>query len=473
MWRLFAIITALTLTAVAGAQTSDPSGAIEDFIDQAMPASGAPGLAYAVVDEGVVHAGARGEMRAGASRPVTEDTPFALGSITKSITALAIVQLVEAGQVELDAEISVYLEEFEGQAGRVITIRQLLSHTSGYSTLQGNQSHTDQTGLEDEFVARIRQLAQTPPAAEPGQQWQYSNANYLILGRLIEVISGRGFANYVETEILEPAGMASSFVGRGDIYETVATGHTPWFTGRRPVPERRTSIVMAPAGGVIGSAADVARFLVIMSNGEDDLISANGKAMMLEPASPVSPSYGLGWFLDAENGVAYHTGLSPGVETIAAVSLSDRRGAVVLINANSGLGFGLTGDLLSGISTLALGEPYESAGGGHLPTQLLYLMLLVLPVFFIAGIAGAWFFRAGLRAKSGASGLFSLWFPLLTTGAMSWVFLFLMPALFGAPLMTLRLYQPDMVILLIAGSVTGLGLALFRLGLFYVFRPAR
>lgn len=469
MWRIIALITSLALIGPVAAQDDTSSRMIEEFIDEAMPASGAPGLAYAVLDNGEIRTGARGEMLIGTSRPVTADTPFVLGSISKSFTAMAVLQLVEAGQVELDGAISTYLEEFEGQAGHAITIRQLLSHTSGYSTLQGNQSHTDQTGLEGEFSDRVRHLAETRPESEPGQAWRYSNANYLILGRLIEVVSGRGFAEFIEGEILVPAGMSSSFVATGGVHDTIATGHNPWFTGRRPVADRRTSNVMAPAGGVIGSAADVARFLDIMSNGEDDLISAAGKAMMVQPASPASPFYGLGWFVDVEGGVAYHTGLSPGVETIAVLSRSEPRGAVVLVNANSGMGFGLTGDLLSGISALSLGQTYER-GGNHLPTQSLYVMFLILPIFFVAGIVGAWCLRAGLRAKSGMFGVFSLWFPLLATGAMSWAFLFLLPTLFGVPLTTLFLYQPDMVILLIAGAVTGLALAVFRLCLVYVFR---
>jgi CubicO group peptidase (beta-lactamase class C family) len=466
---MIAILLALTLTAHVDAQTGEPPQSIEAFIDQVLPASRAPGLAYAIMEEGVVRAGARGEMLLGGGRPVAEDTAFSLGSISKSFTAMAVLQLVEAGQVGLDVEISAYLDEFEGRPGGAVTIRQLLSHTSGYSTLQGNQSHTDQTGRDDELADRVRGLAAAVPAFEAGRQWRYSNANYLVLGRLIEVVSGRDFAGYVQAEILEPAGMTNSFVAGGGTHESIATGHTPWFTGRRPVPEGPASNVMAPAGGVIGTAADVVRYLAIMANGEDDLISAANKAMMLQSASEASPFYGLGWFIDEANDVAYHTGLSPGVETIAALSRSEPKGVVVLINANSGMGFGVTGDLLAGVSALALGQTYE-AGGGHLGPQLLYLMLLVTPVGFLAGIIVAGILRAGLRAKSGLSGLLSLWFPLLATLAMSWIFLVLMPSLFGVPLATLYLYQPDMAILLVAGSATGVTLAVFRLGLFYLGR---
>jgi hypothetical protein len=199
-----------------------------------------------------------------------------------------------------------------------------------------------------------------------------------------------------------------------------------------------------------------------MMNGQDDLITADHKALMVRPASAASPHYGLGWFLDAEADAAYHTGLTPGVETIAVLSRSEPRGGVVLVNANSGMGFGVTGDILSGISALALGDTPES-GGSHLGAKSFFVMLLVLPLVFLAGVVTAWTRRAGLRAKSGAFGLFSLFFPLVATLAMAWVFVDLIPRLFGVSLATLGLYQPDMTILLIASSVCGVGFAVFRL----------
>lgn len=466
MWRYLAILGVLSLTAAALSQDDPQSGGIEAFLDRAVPAAAAPGLAYALFENGDVQLGERGERVAGSGLPVTEDTPFALGSISKSFTALAILQLVEAGGIGLDHGIGEYLDVFEGQPGAAITIRQLLSHTSGYSTLQGNQSRTGGTGEADGLANRVRQLATIAPAGQPGSQWQYSNANYLILGGLIETVSGLEYGEYIETRILQPLGMKDSFVADGEAHDTMAIGHTPWFGGRRPVADRRTARTMAPAGGVMASAADVARYLAMMGNGEDDLISAEHKAMMLHPASTASPHYGFGWFLDAEADAAYHTGLTPGVETIAVLSRAERRGGVVLVNANSGMGFGVTGDILSGFAAIALGDVPQN-GGNHLGAKSLYVMLLVLPVLFLAGIATAWVRRDGLRAKSGAFGAFSLFFPLVATLAMAWVFVDLIPRLFGVPLSTFNLYQPDMTILLIAGSVCGVGFAVFRLSVAY------
>ncbi|WP_297735722.1 serine hydrolase [uncultured Maricaulis sp.] len=475
MWRYLALILILALPAPAVSQEVPQPAEVERYLDDAMPAASAPGLAWALLENGQVRSGVRGERIAGSGQPVTDDTAFPLGSLSKSFTALAIMQQVEAGRLELDGGLADYLDVFEGQPGAVITIRQLLSHTSGYSTLQGNATGPGPDDEADTLAARVRQLARTAPAREAGTSWQYSNANYLILGALIETFSGLEYANYVETRILDPLGMDDSFVGGSDrgANAVVASGHTPWFGGRRALvaADQPTGDPMAPAGGIMGSAADVARYLAMMMNGEDDLITAEHKAMMLQPASALSPHYGLGWSLDVNSDVAFHTGLVPGAEAIAVLSPSQQRGGVVLVNANSGMGFGVTGDILAGMSALSLGEE-PRAGGGHLGTQSLYLMPLVLLLFFLAGSVTAWLRRDGLRAKSGASGAFSLYFPVLATGVMAWVFLDLMPKLFGAPLMTFKLYQPDMVILLVASSVTGVSFAVFRLAVAYTGRQA-
>jgi hypothetical protein len=83
-------------------------------------------------------------------------------------------------------------------------------------------------------------------------------------------------------------------------------------------------------------------------------------------------------------------------------------------------------------------------------------------------MVGAWFRRAGLRAKSGVFGAFSLWFPLLMSLALAWVCVWLIPQLFGVGLSTFSLYQPDFVVLLVATAVTGVIWAVFRLGVFYI-----
>jgi CubicO group peptidase (beta-lactamase class C family) len=445
-------------------------GPIDDFIASEMPFSGAPGLAYAVVKDGAIHSDARGEIVIGSGRKVTPDTPFLLGSISKSFTALAVMQLVEAGQVDLDIAISHYLKVFVGRPGHAITIRQLLSHTSGFSTLQGNQTHKDPTPGKDELSRQVERVAQWAPAYEPGNKWEYSNANYQVLGALIEALSGLDYASYITTRILQPIGMNHSFVADGQPHDAIARGHLPWFGTKRPLEEGKTDRATAPQGGVIASANDLASYLAIMMNGEDDIISAKGKASMLRPASDASPFYGFGWFIDAEKGTVFHTGAVPGTETLATLVPAEKKGAVVLVNAGSGIGFGETAQLRNGISARALGLAYPGEGS-RWQQKALFVVLALLPLAFLLSMIWAWLHRVELRAKSGAFGLFSLWFPLFTTLGMAWFFFYLIPQLFGVSIGTLRLFQPDLGLTFVATAATGVMWAVFRLGVAYSGKP--
>lgn len=457
-----------------GAVVPAPASAdsIETFIDHEMPASRVPGLAYAVVADGEpTSGGARGVLRAGGNQEVTTDTPFLSGSISKSFTALAVMQLVEAGQVDLDAGLAQYLSDFSGQPAGVVTIRQLLSHTSGFSTLQGNTSIGDNSGGADELARRVEALAGVTPAYLPGQRWEYSNTNYEVLGRVIEVVSGQEYQAYIAEHILEPVGMHDSFVADGEVHPAMATGHTPWFWTTRALPENTTRRGTAPQGGVVASAADLGRYLQMMMNGRDDVLSAEGKSQMMRPAGGAATFYGFGWFVDTRDGTVWHSGSTPGVETLVTMVPSEQRGAVVLVNGGSGVGFGETTALRDGITALALGLDYEGEGS-RWPQKALFLSLALLPVLYLVSILWAWRHSAAIRAKTraGLPGLFSLWFPLFTTLVAAWVILLFVPNQMGAPISTIRLFQPDFGLVLIACAVTGVLWAVSRLVVAYTGR---
>ncbi len=456
--------------AVAAAPADAPDDSIEEFIDKEMPASGVPGLAYAVVDDDaeITAAGARGVARMGEERKVTTDTPFLTGSISKSFTALAVMQLVEEGKVDLDADVAQYLDTFSGRPAGAITIRQLLSHTSGFSTTQGNEPFSGVTGGQDELAGRVDQIAKTAPANQPGQGWEYSNVNYQVLGRLIEVVSGQDYQAYVAGNILEPVGMGSSFVSDGKVHESMATGHTSWFTTKRALANSATDRGTAPQGGIVASATDLARYMQMMMNGEDDVLSAEGKALMMRPASAASPSYGFGWYVEPDGGV-WHTGASPGFESLAWMLPAQKKGAVVLVNAGGGVGFAETTELRTGIAARGLGIDYDGEGSRWSQKALL-IGLVLLPIGYLLGMLWVWRHRAAIRGKSGVGGRFSLWFPLLTTLAAAWVILVLVPGLSGSPLPNLVQFQPDFVLVLIATAVMGVAWAVFRLAVAYTGR---
>jgi CubicO group peptidase (beta-lactamase class C family) len=471
--QLLAILALGLSTALPG---SAPDGSIEDVIDREMPASGVPGLAYAVVADGETTAvGARGVVEIGGDTEVAPDTAFVIGSISKSFTALAVMQLVEAGEVDLDAPVSQYLDVFAGGPAGPITIRQLLSHTSGFSTLQGNVSAAAARGGDpsatDVLERAVDARADVTPAYRPGERWEYSNLNYQILGRLIEAVSGQEFQAYVTAHILEPVGMVHSFVADGRVHDAMATGHTPWFGTRRALAERPTDRATAPQGGVVATAGDLALYLQMMMNGQDDVLSAAGKAQMMRPAGGAATFYGFGWFVDTGNGTVWHSGSTPGVETLATMLPAEGKAVVVLVNGGSGVGFAETTQLRNAVTAQALGLDY-SGEGSRLPQKALFVGLVVLPVLYLAAMVWAWLHRAAIRDKSraGIAGRFSLWFPLLTTAVAAWFILVLVPRLFGSPLANLYLYLPDVVLMLLASALTGVLWAAFRLGVAYTGR---
>ncbi|NCP18191.1 MAG: beta-lactamase family protein [Erythrobacter sp.] len=474
MRRLLAVLLLFApVAAFAGSLYAGSTGrTIERFVEQEMQGSALPGVAWAAVEGDEITTGAQGTADAAGNQPVTPQTRFLLGSISKSFTALAVMQLVEAGEIDLDAPVSTYLQAFDGKPAGAVTIRQLLSHTSGYSTLQGNSAPKDSESGTTAIARRAQWYAQQQPATAPGTVWDYSNANYLILGRVIETVSGVPYPDYIASRILQPLGMKNSYVSGGKTRGELARGFTPWFGSMRPIEAQWTGLGSAPQGGVVSTAGDLARYLQVMMNGQNDILSAAGKAQMLEPAGDVSPGYGFGWMVNSEERSAYHTGLSPGFETIAAMIPAQRRGVVVLTNGVSGMGFAETGNLRYGIVARGLDLPQAPDGGGWM-RKVNYISLAAAPVVLLLAIVWALFRRDALRTKrSSKFGLFSLWFPLLAMAGVAWVCVVTIPNLFGVSLATLNLFQPDMTLLLLATAVLGLVWAAVRLRIAYSGRPA-
>ena len=186
-----------------GARPTGPASITEldAWFDRQMGDAAIPGAAMVVVRDGeVVDVHTYGVADDRGTR-ITGSTPFIIGSLTKSMTALAVMQLVQAGRLSLDTQVVDVLPDFalaDPEATRAITIRDLLDQTSGLSTAAGLRPlSTPVTSLE----ARIDELHQVAPVSAPGAAYHYSNANYLVLGRIVEVVSGTDFSTYLRTHI--------------------------------------------------------------------------------------------------------------------------------------------------------------------------------------------------------------------------------------------------------------------------------
>jgi CubicO group peptidase (beta-lactamase class C family) len=187
-----------------------------------------PGLAVGVITGGrVAYAGGFGVMRVGTDRPVTSRTLFHMASVTKTLVATSVMQLVEAGQVVLDTQVTTYVRDFEMKDPRyrAITVRELLTHTAGMPDV--TDYRWDHPEYDAGSLARyIHGLRDSTLIAPPGALWQYSNIGFELLADLVAVVSGEEFESYVQRHILVPLGMRHSTLLMVDVDSTaLAWGH--------------------------------------------------------------------------------------------------------------------------------------------------------------------------------------------------------------------------------------------------------
>ena len=276
--------------------------------------------------EDVLDVGAIGWADIAGGRPMQEDALFWIASMTKPITATALMLLVDAGTVRLDDPVERYLPEFTDlwlaverdaehvllrRPSRQITVRDLLSHTSGlpFCTL-AELPTMDQVNLR----LRTRTYAMAPLDFDPGSRFQYSNAGINLAGRIIEVVSGQAYETFLDERLLGPLGMTdTTFWPTPRQLERLATSYRPDAakTGLEAMPIAQLAYPLhdrsrtpMPAGGLFSTAGDMARFGRMIFNGGvwkgRRLICEGAVAQMLTRQSypAVKDTWGLGWWTD-------------------------------------------------------------------------------------------------------------------------------------------------------------------------------
>ena len=332
---------------VIGAKSAQASSddmdvkAIDGYITARIRAARIPGLAVGIVKgDRIVYL--KGYGRADSSgRPVTAQTPFTIGSVTKAFTALAAMQLVEAGQVELDAPVQRYLPWFrvaDPQASARITVRHLLTMRSGLPQVTETQLWTAQ---DDGALERAVRLLETAELSRPVGAFGYSNANSEILGLIVQTVSGQSYEDYVRQHIFAPLGMQNSYLSQDEaLQHGMAVGHRWWFgyPVEFTLPYNRAEL---PAGYVISSAEDMTHFLIAQMNGgryrESAVLSPEGIA--LTHTEPVPKTYGMGWEIDRLDGrtVIDHDGGTANFQTSVFFDPEARVGVFIAANVISGL----------------------------------------------------------------------------------------------------------------------------------------
>lgn len=200
---VFRLAAALALACVIGAATAAvPTDfkALDAYLQSELQRAGIPGGALVVVSGNrIVHVQGYGVSGPEGLKP-TADTVFQIGSNSKSFTALAVMQLVEAGKLQLDAPVQRYLPWFriaDPQTSTQMTLRHLLNQTSGFSHLEGQVDFANTYAGADAMERRVRRLADARLASAPGQRFGYSNINFVVLGCVIEAVTGAPYATYM------------------------------------------------------------------------------------------------------------------------------------------------------------------------------------------------------------------------------------------------------------------------------------
>lgn len=343
------IVTTLTLN--GSANQLDLDDRIDRFITTQMKTHRIPGLAVAITHNNqVLHV--KGYSTANNDRPITAQTQFLIASLSKSFTAIAVMQLVEAGQINLDSPVQTYLPEFTltdpafaqrplGGIAAKITIRHLLNQVSGLSDLGFPELQLSQaTTIGD----RITSLSRASPVALPGAQFHYFNPNYEVLAQVVEVVSQQSFSAYLQTHIFTPLQMsrtlnattsAEAFQGATNM----AQGHLMGFGLPLAYPEM--SGYLSGSSGIISTAEDMANYLIFQTNSgqfkETKLLSESSVALMHTPPKTIGSSYGMGWFKGSENGepAIKHNGILSTFHTDIVLLPKEKYGIALLYNISA------------------------------------------------------------------------------------------------------------------------------------------
>lgn len=304
-----------------------------------------PGAVFGVMRGGEVSLEAHGVTSTALGIEVTDDTVFQWGSITKVWTATLVMQMVADGELELDVPIQKWLPEFrvlDDDVAQNVTLRHLLTHTSGIGG-----DHIIDTGRgEDNLERYVETCAELGQDVPFGSAMSYSNSGFSIIGRVIEVVTGKSWDRVLKRRLIRPLGLTTTgtlpeeaLLHRAAVGHLALPGHEPF-----PAPVWQLSRSAGPAGLLHGSAADLLAFAKLhMDRGREGVIDGASVAAMQERQVEVpdkwtlSGGWGLGWMLFDGNAPGYgHSGATLGQYAFLRVVPEQDLAIVLLTNAASG-----------------------------------------------------------------------------------------------------------------------------------------
>jgi CubicO group peptidase (beta-lactamase class C family) len=339
---------------------------IDSYIQARMQKGNIPGISVAIVKNGtIVRTGVYGFANVELKAPVTAETVYEIGSITKSFTAVAVMMLMEDGKIGLDEKIGSYLSGLP-EAWRVVTVKQLLNHTSGIRDYVENMD----VALRDVRQPRdaIEAVASAPLDFSPGTSARYSSTNYVLLGLLIETVAAKSYSDFLSERVLKPIGMTHTRLNDPQaVIPNRAQGYD-WKDGRLRNRPAITAAAAFSSGSLVSTAEDLARFDAALYTGQ--LLKPDTREQMWTPlkiadgSSPGLlgfPAYGLGWGLSEHDGrrSVWHGGQTLGFRSAFTRFPDDRLTVIVLANLSSanadGLAFSLAGMMNPSLGLFSVG----------------------------------------------------------------------------------------------------------------------
>ena len=443
---LFLITTYLCITLCGNAKQNDVYAysntdsivynEIDDYLKEATNKAHFPAMSITIINkEDVLLSKSYGNCN-------STDTPFLLGSVSKSFTALCIMQLVEQGKINLDTKISYYISG--ATDGDRITIRQLLNHTSGLGEHQtlNNYRIIGKQGVHE-----------------------YANINYSLLGRIIESVSSQSYESYVSENIFIPLNMTNSFASLNQSIENGLIIGTQNYFGinietNPKYPNSNDDWISVPAGYLSASTSDLGKYLKMYLNNGQGIISKESINKMfyenVEVSASIPYSYGMGWTLIKEplkETVFRHSGLvETGMSSIYILPERDIAFAIAVNTNDYFVGKDMMDRIDWSVALMLMGDKPNKITSHeytfrHLMYDLIYLIVLIisiLPLFFM---------KVYKRKISDGSIIFKVT-KLILLHLFLPVFIILLSRLFfSTPLWVVKAFVPDMFFVVMISSL--------------------
>jgi CubicO group peptidase (beta-lactamase class C family) len=382
----------------------------------------------------------------------SEDTPFIIGSMSKSFTALAIMQLAEAGKIDLNKSASEYIDMSRwfrsGEDYKKITVKDLLNQTSGFTTFQqfGELEIGDRYG-----------------------SYYYANANYGLLGLIVEAVSGETYEDYINTHIFKPLGMDHSAVSLDDSKRKgLIEGYRNWFgLAVKSEPDFPSEIkegrwTNVPAGYLSASIADLGRYLQMYLNGGQNIASAESIQSMFLDSAPCNDEdsthrYGMGWNTSEKmfaHPMIWHEGLVENYTSNMLILPEEGIAVAVLVNMNDYL---IGNGLLGNVAAPLIGEEREAQPHTyllmHIALDLICLLTFAVSLFPLLTVR-----RWRNKEKKVRSYVIDILRHIILP-----TLLLLLPAIAGVPFRVLWLFVKDLFFVITVSAALLICVGIYKL----------